>query len=489
MIEEGAELSPRRETLHLSSISLDAHPIHHGPDPEVGAYDRDAILSLREGVRAAADILPDKTVVVFGGHSARHPRMVLDRDVYPGDLTPAELNKKLLDQQRRVLEESVDVVQKEVGQSVKINYGFVSPREEEEGCDKEIYILFGVEADITIDAEGNVGIEPPPEVLAKAGLHMITASIHYDETFIKDTSPESIAKALEYVFTLQHEGRGLVNRVAHCFKELRQVYDADKTPDKSEFARLMAIARDNMVAIELNADKGFDAEILQFLVENGNWLDFGSDHHAFKHWVKQGRLPESLLTEEEQRIAEVNARHNRYWNYWWKILDEGTTRHRGLKALFTDGDLEKIRERIHRFCQHRTVAERRSEENMPEFERQRDELVTQILGPFPPGFAIGRRDKETWEWTRLRRILTTMYDLWPLELNGDQAGYYRQGFSQLEAKYAQVPLGMRDTMALFRYLHEAKLKVGIPPKLFVSAWMIESQAAFYKKEPLPPQRI
>lgn len=457
----------KEETFRLSELNADFHVIHFALDKEVGAGDRDASLDIASLVEAVAS-LPKGKIVTLGTHPLGYSPIEFDLTSINGQ----RLDQKFSDPATKIEAYRLFLkLQKEAIEKAKAQTASKLKKEIEEIPE----ILFGIEANVSIDEEGVVAIIPPPEVLIDAELDVITASCHGED--IKDWSGGKLAEALEYVFKLKHGERLLVNRLAHPFIELRKIYDWDS----QRFKELMDLARENQVAIELNADKGFDEEVLRFLVENGNWLDFGSDHHTFRYWLKESDLsPEVETTDEERELVNLLTRRNKFHRRE-ELLWSGTASHESINKMLAriPGEERKIvSDRVWQLYKHRGRLESLEGKELEEaLVAERDEIVS-ILVPI--------EDKETRGW--LSREFTFLYQTFPVELDRlrryDPERYreINEGFKRLESKLAQSGLGYSDLKALFQELYIAKTKVGIPKSLFVSAWSREEQNAFLAKE-------
>ncbi|MBM4402311.1 MAG: hypothetical protein FJ044_03645 [Candidatus Cloacimonetes bacterium] len=472
-IQSGKEpQAPTREVLRMSEISADFHVIHFGFDEKVGGGDKDASLSIQKTVEYAVRFIPADKSIVIGGHPADSDRNELGKSIYPDDLDMNQKHLKFLQRQKAAIEEARAVACEK--------YNCEGPR-----------ILFGIEADMKIDEAGNVNIVPPPEILAEAGLDVITVSFHGSENikgWPSEKVAEKLAEGFEYILSREANGKPLVNRLGHPFSELRKIYNWDK----SRFQELMDLAKERKVAIEINASKDSDEGVLRFLVENENYLDFGSDHHAFRYWLKESVPAELELTNEERELLDLLARRNKF-NRREKILWNGSSYHPSLKGLLqnvSEEEREGVSERIWQLYKHRGVLEKTEgdlvTEKVPEearnkkleelFVREREDIIGKLAS----------EDEELQGW--LRRELTFLYTIFPVELewarryDKEKDERYKARFTELEDKIAEVQISFSDTKALIQKLHQAKMKVGIPPRLFVSTWPREKQDAFLRKE-------
>ena len=184
-----------------------------------------------------------------------------------------------------------------------------------------------MECDVLIEKGGKIGFNPGEKLLAYYNPEVSLLSFHFHKSLIYtnrfDIPIAELILAFKAAINL-----GMFQILAHPFDALERIY----REDRRGFEEIANLAREQRVAFEINADKGFDEETLAALIKNDNCFSFGGDFHGFSYWLKrdiQGLKPLEFKAgkppgfrragdaEALERLlgltAEVADKEKRYW--------------------------------------------------------------------------------------------------------------------------------------------------------------------------------
>lgn len=190
------------------------------------------------------------------------------------------------------------------------------PRVYSEGKSRRLYK--GIECDFLIKKKGEIDSRPGETLLARYNPDISLIAFHFHNTLTYanrfEIAISDLVAALKWAIDSE-----MFNIIAHPFDVLGRIYQEDRRG----FEKIADLARERKVAFEINADKGYEEEVIQALIKNDNLFSFGGDFHALSYWLKRDQ-PEAdgvAIRDEDrealQRLlgltAEVAEREKRYW--------------------------------------------------------------------------------------------------------------------------------------------------------------------------------
>lgn len=191
-------------------------------------------------------------------------------------------------------------------------------------------LFSGIECDFLLPGPGKIGFNPGERLLShyNPDASLIAFHFHHTLTYAKrhEIAIADLVNALRWAVR-----SGMFSILAHPFDVLGRVY----REDRSGFEEIANLARQERVAIEINADKGFDDGAMSALIKNGNFFSFGGDLHAFSYWLKRdtkglevGGDDKRLVERVVGLTREAADKEKRYWKgldplFWNLSLPSG----------------------------------------------------------------------------------------------------------------------------------------------------------------------
>ena len=464
-----------QERLRLKDVNADFHVFHFAPDRELGIGDMDAAYTIEE-LYTRFRYLPSDVTVTVGNHPGDYHRTTVFVEGKGENEVESDQGRQLLkalhDPNTRVeAQREYLLAQRKKIDRLNQEYGVEIPT-----------VLFGIEADVTVNDQGHVSTEPPVEVLSdgEVGLNVVTLAIH-DPRIAQARKQnhamwqETITQSLEYAVGLTDANVGaVVNRLGHPFGELKAVLEYDP----QRFAAIINSAKENMIAFEINAEKGFDADVLAALLENGNWLDFGSDFHAYLHWLKES-IPEGTgISAEQQRKLELITRRNKFQRHEKSLWTGGAGTHPGVTTLLANVPPD-IRERVQaeiwqlykRKEPFQSIPQDTSDRD---YVHARERIIADLLSGVEFPDAMAAELEQVW----LRNELDLLFTLHDDEMDAITGRDLQEHERLVDAE----EVGVSDLKGLFQHIFTMTKKHGVTMDRFVSAWDREKQRQFLRKE-------
>jgi len=176
-------------------------------------------------------------------------------------------------------------------------------------------IYKGIECDFLIKKKGEIDFRPGEKFLARYNPDVSLIAFHFHNTLTYANRFEIATSDLVAAFKWAIDS-GMFNIIAHPFDVLGRIFNEDQRG----FEKIADLAREKKVAFEINADKGYEEEVIQALIKNDNLFSFGGDFHALSYWLKRedaGLSPRPEDREALRRLlgltAEVSDKEKLYW--------------------------------------------------------------------------------------------------------------------------------------------------------------------------------
>jgi histidinol phosphatase-like PHP family hydrolase len=192
-------------------------------------------------------------------------------------------------------------------------------------------LFSGLECDFFLPKRGKIGFRPGERLLSRYNpdVSLIAFHFHHTLTYAKryDIAIADLVGALRWAIR-----SGMFSILAHPFDVLGRIY----REDRRGFEVIADLAREKKVAVEINADKGFDGEAISSLVKNGNLFSFGGDFHALSYWLKRDAQgieaggDRKLIERVVGLTREAIDKEKRYWGeldpIFWNLPCSGEER-------------------------------------------------------------------------------------------------------------------------------------------------------------------
>lgn len=180
-------------------------------------------------------------------------------------------------------------------------------------------IYKGIECDFLIKKKGEIDFRPGEMLLARYNPDISLIAFHFHNTLTYanrfEIAISDLASALKWAID-----SGMFNIIAHPFDVLGRIFNEDQRG----FEEIADLAREKKVAFEINADKGYEEEVIQALIKNDNLFSFGGDFHALSYWLKRedaGLSPRPEDREALQRLLGLTAEVSDKEKLYWRELD------------------------------------------------------------------------------------------------------------------------------------------------------------------------
>lgn len=298
------QLHHARETLpedeRWTIPPVDLHVTHFKPDneSEFNVGDQDAKHTITSLVETAYTHSPDNAVIVIGNHSYGYNRLV-GFEKYKG-LSEKDAQIQFLIDQRIAIDEAITQAQTKTGRT-----------------EHAPSILFGVEADLYLDDDGNPYLNPPADVLRNpnGAPDLVMASFHeYGNAENEKERADKLHRGFMYAIE-----SGVVHKFSHPIKEL----DIIRRTDPTAFNQILETAYNNGIIFEINTGPRMRGQLenasmqdtIRQIIAYGNLVDLGADFHHFGMFKESGLIPperEAILTSEEQTILAQWSEYRKF---------------------------------------------------------------------------------------------------------------------------------------------------------------------------------